>query len=223
MAWTLSLAAALPAASLLLDASLGQLGPNPLEMLTRESGRWAFLLLIATLALTPLRHAATLAVRMAGARFGRRPADWNWVVRLRRPMGLACFCYAAGHASVYLGLDAGFDPGAVLADLREKPYLLAGMGAFLLLLPLAATSTDGWMRRLKRTWKRLHRAVYAIALFAALHFVWLSKPGLPAPYLYAGAVGLLLGYRLALWAAAGMRPADALGEVAPERGLARPG
>jgi sulfoxide reductase heme-binding subunit YedZ len=215
-----AVAAALPGAGLLAGLALGSLGPNPLEALIRESGRWTFILLLVTLALTPLRHALTQVARLCRARFGRRPADWNWMVRLRRPAGLACFCYAAAHAALYLCLDAGLDAATVLADLREKPFVGAGLAAFLLLVPLAITSSDAWMRRLKRGWKRLHRAVYAIGVLSAMHFLWLSKPGVDAPYAYAAAVALLLGYRVLLWVFAGLRASDALGEAAAARGPA---
>ncbi|HVK54773.1 MAG TPA: protein-methionine-sulfoxide reductase heme-binding subunit MsrQ [Burkholderiales bacterium] len=195
-----SLLAVLPMAILGWDAAHKSLGPNPLERLLRAPGRWALILLLIVLLATPLRRVLTHVMRKTGIRYGRRLADWNWMIRLRRPLGLASFFYAVIHVGWYVWLDLRFNWDELIRDLSNKPYIVAGMAAFLLLAPLAVTSTDGWMRRLKRNWKRLHFLIYPAAILAVLHFVWLSKEGVRDPYDYALALAVLLGYRIvALW------------------------
>jgi methionine sulfoxide reductase heme-binding subunit len=188
--------AALPMAILAWDAANRSLGPNPLERLLREPGRWSLILLLIVLLATPLRRALTHVMRKTGIRYGRRLADWNWMIRLRRPLGLASFFYAVLHMVWYVWLDLRFDWDQLISDFSNKPYIVAGLAAFLLLAPLAATSTDGWMRRLKRNWKRLHFLIYPAAILAVLHFVWLSKQGVSDPYDYALVLAMLLGYRV---------------------------
>ncbi|HEY9147060.1 MAG TPA: protein-methionine-sulfoxide reductase heme-binding subunit MsrQ [Thiobacillus sp.] len=187
---------ALPGLRLWLGYRFGELGINPLETLLRGSGEWALVLLIVTLTITPLRRGLTALSRAVHARFGKRLADWNWIIRLRRPIGLYCFAYAAVHGWLYLHFDLGYDWGAAVTDLREKPYLLMGAAALALLTLLAATSPNRAMRLLGGNWRRLHRGVYAAALFGILHFWWLVKPGVLTPWPYAAAISFLLGYRL---------------------------
>lgn len=220
-AWLACLAAAAPFAGLAGEAAAGLLGPNPPDRALRELGRWALILLLVVLAATPLRHALTWAARMAGVRYGRRPCDWNWMLRLRRHLGLASVFYAIAHLLLYLSLDAGFDWREVATDLRTKPFVAAGIGALVLLLPLAATSTDGWMRRLKRGWKRLHTLIYPAAALAVLHFYWLSKPGWHDADAYALALAVLLGYRAVKRWLPTREPADPLvAEIVDERASA---
>jgi sulfoxide reductase heme-binding subunit YedZ len=190
--------AALPALVVACQAANGDLGANPLEQLIREPGKWALILVCTALSLTPLRHALAHSARWMGWSWGRRLADWNWLIRLRRSVGLASFFYAVAHVVTYVALDLDFDWRELFADIRDKPFILAGLGAFLLLLPLAVTSTDAWMRRLKRNWKRLHWLVYPAAVLAILHFAWLSKPGVLEPYSDGIVLSVLLGYRIAL-------------------------
>lgn len=220
MTWSGCVLAAMPAGILGWDALHGLLGANPLDRLLRTPGRWALILLLVVLTATPLRHTLVFGARHGGIRFGRRLADWNWLIRLRRPLGLASFFYALAHAALYLSLDAGFSGPELTSDLRDKPFILAGLGAFLLLLPLALTSTDASMRRLKRNWKRLHFLAYPAAILALLHFAWLSKPGTGDYYAYALVLGLLLGYRIAARGLRVRESVDALGdEVDREAGL----
>jgi methionine sulfoxide reductase heme-binding subunit len=217
-----SLAAALPCALLAWQAAAGALGPNAPDRVLRELGSWALILLTIVLAATPLRHSLTWAMRKAAVRYGRRPGDWNWMLRLRRHVGLASVLYALAHLLVYLSLDAGFDWDEIATDLRSKPFVAAGIGALALLLPLAATSTDGWMRRLKRGWKRLHMLIYPAALLAVLHFSLLSKPGRLDAWVFALVLGVLLGYRAVKWWLPAREPADPLvAEVLGERTAAR--
>jgi sulfoxide reductase heme-binding subunit YedZ len=217
----------LPAGVIGAQALAGSLGTNPLERLERAPGWWALVFLLATLAITPLRHAGVRVARWWGRvgharglfvpRWGRRLADWNGLVRLRRPLGLASFFYALAHLLVYAALDVGFDWREFLVDLRDKPFMLAGLATFALLLPLALTSTNAWMRRLKRNWKRLHWLAYPAGVLAVLHFVWLTKPGVARPYVYALALALLLSYRLAAHWWPGGASAPLTDEEAPER------
>jgi methionine sulfoxide reductase heme-binding subunit len=216
LTWTACALAALPAASLGWRMYNTDLGPNPLDSILRVPGRWALILLLVVLSATPLRHALAFAARRLNLRFGRRLADWNWMIRMRRALGLASFFYAVAHVTVYLTLDVGFAASELLKDLRTKPFILAGLGAFLLLVPLAVTSTDAWMHRLKRGWKRLHLLVYPAAVLAVLHFMWLSKPGVTEPLFFALVLGVLLLYRLlARRFRAGEPPDTVAEEIAP--------
>lgn len=180
LAKTLLFAACLlPAAWLAYAVASGGLGADPVEALAKQSGRWALRLLALTLAVTPLR-------RLTG---------WRGLLRVRRMLGLFCFFYALLHLATYLVLDLQLEWDELLADIVERPFISAGLTTFLLLLPLALTSTRGWQRRLGRRWQQLHRLVYAAALGALLHFFWAVKADLREPLLYAGVFALLLGYR----------------------------
>ncbi len=156
------------------------LGANPIEELTHRTGDWTLRLLLITLAVTPLRQ--TLG--------------WTALMRLRRMLGLFGFFYACLHLTVYLWLDQFFDWGEIAADIAERPYITVGFAAFVALIPLAATSTRGMVRRLGRHWVRLHKAIYAIAILGVLHFWWLVKADVREPAIYAAVLTLLLGYRL---------------------------
>lgn len=169
----------LPLAASLWQALSGQ-AVNPVETLTRDSGSWALNLLLAGLAITPLR----------------RLGAPGWLLRLRRMLGLYAFFYASVHLLIYLWLDQLFDWAAIVQDIIKRPFITVGMAAFALLLPLAITSTDGWLRRLKRRWGQLHRLVYPLAVLAVLHYLWLVKRDLTEPLLYATVLAVLLGLRL---------------------------
>lgn len=156
------------------------LGANPIEELTHRTGDWTLRLLLITLAVTPLRQ--TLG--------------WTALMRVRRMLGLFTFFYACAHFAVYLWLDQFFDWREIAADIADRPYITVGFAAFLGLVPLAATSTRGMVRRLGRNWVRLHRAVYVIAILGVVHFWWLVKADVREPAIYAVVLALLLGYRL---------------------------
>lgn len=216
--WSLFALLALPLADLLLRLASGKLGINPLETLLRGTGRWALILLLLSLTITPLRRLLAGAARTRHARYGKRISDWNWIVRLRRMIGLYAFAYACVHAGVYLHFDLGWDWPSVAAEIREKPYLVAGASALALLLPLAATSTDGMMRLMGRNWRRLHRLSYLIAAIALAHFWWQVKVGDARPFPYTITALVLLGYRvLARYGFMVPRPKDD-GMQTPERG-----
>lgn len=169
----------LPAGLLGLRAWRGTLGPNPVEALTHETGAWILNFLVLTLAASPL------------ARLIKRPHP----LRIRRALGLLSFFYACGHLAIYAWLDKGLDWSEIGPDLLKRRFIWAGLAAFLLLAPLALTSTDAWIRRLGPRWKAMHRLVYPAALLGCLHFYLLVKADVREPLLYAAAVGVLLAYR----------------------------
>jgi sulfoxide reductase heme-binding subunit YedZ len=171
--------ALLPLALLVHDALGDALGADPVKALTHRTGDWALRLLLACLAMTPLR----------------RLLDRPWPIRFRRLLGLYAFFYASLHLSVYLVLDLAGDWAHLLEDIAKRPYITVGFGAWLLLAPLALTSTRGWMRRLGRRWGQLHRAVYVAAALGVLHFYWGVKADVREPLLYAGVLAVLFGIR----------------------------
>jgi sulfoxide reductase heme-binding subunit YedZ len=155
------------------------LGTNPVETLTHETGDWTLRFLLVTLAITPLR-------RLSGA---------NWVIKLRRMFGLYAFFYACLHFLTYIWFDHYFDWAEILKDIPKRPFITVGFTAFVLLIPLAATSTNGMMRRLKKNWIKLHKLVYIIAVLGVLHFLWLVKADIFEPMAYGAILLVLLGYR----------------------------
>jgi sulfoxide reductase heme-binding subunit YedZ len=169
-----------PLAVLSWDYWQGRLSVNPIQDITLRTGKVALVFLVLSLACTPVNSV-----------FGYKPA-----LRLRRPLGLYAFMYAGLHLLIFIGLDYGFDSVLIREAILEKRYALVGFGAFLVLLPLAVTSTKGWMRRLGKLWKRLHRAVYVAALLAVVHFVWLVKSDIREPLLFGAAVVVLLLLRI---------------------------
>lgn len=176
----LFLAALAPAIWLTAAALSGHLGANPIEAVTRSLGDWALRFLLLTLAITPLRRFS-----------GRR-----WPLRFRRMLGLYAFFYAALHLTSYIVLDQFFYWPGIWEDIIKRPYITVGMVSFLLLIPLAATSTHAMMRRLGKNWHRLHRLVYLIAIGGVLHFYMLVKADTREPLLYAGILLVLLLARL---------------------------
>jgi sulfoxide reductase heme-binding subunit YedZ len=182
--------ALLPALWLLHGAATDGLGPNPAEALTRGTGDWTLRFLCLTLAVTPLRQWTS----------------WHALARLRRMLGLFSFGYAVLHFLCYAWLDMGFDAAAILRDIPKRPFALVGALALALMLPLAATSFDRAIRALGAArWQRLHRAVYAIASLAILHFFWMraAKNDFADVAVYAAIVAGLLGWRA--WRAWGGR------------------
>ena len=155
------------------------LGADPVAAIEHRLGLWALRLLMVALAITPLRQLT----------------GWNVLAKFRRMLGLYAFAYASLHLLAYLVLDLRGDWLHLAEDIAKRPYITVGFAAWLLLVPLAVTSTRGWMRRLGRNWGRLHRLVYAIAALAVLHFWWVVKSDLREPALYAGIAALLLGWR----------------------------
>jgi len=194
--WCVLTLCLLPATHLAWAYASHQLGINGLETLERTTGRWAVILLILTLVITPGRVGLVRACRRAGMHWGRRLSDWNPIVKMRRMLGLTCFAYACAHVAVYLEFDLGWAWDILPDELNEKPYLLAGMLNLVLLTVVAATSTDAMMRRLKRNWRRIHRLTYVIALLAIAHWWWMSKPGDWRALPYIAILLALLLYRV---------------------------
>jgi len=181
------LACAWPLASLVLAGVQGNLGVNPIETLIRSLGEWALRFLLLGLAITP------------AARLLRRPQ----LIRYRRTVGLWAFAYVCLHLLSYAGLDHLFDWRTIVNDVIRRPYITVGMTAFVLLIPLAVTSTNRLMRRLgPKRWKRLHQLVYLIAILGVVHFYMLVKADRTLPLIYGAILAILLGYRLWRWAAA---------------------
>lgn len=170
----------LPLARLLYLGVSDGLGANPIEFITRSTGTWTLVGLLLTLAITPLR-------RLTGR---------NELIRYRRMLGLFAFFYACLHFMTYLWLDQFFDLGGILKDIYKRPFITVGFAAFLLLLPLAVTSTNAMMRRLGRRWQQLHRLVYLIGVLGVVHYLWLVKKDLTQPLIYAGVLVILLSLRL---------------------------
>ena len=169
-----------PFAHLVWGVAYDALGANPVEAVTHSTGWWTLFLLCATLSVTPLRRAT-------GA---------HWLQRLRRMLGLYAFFYATLHFITYIWLDQWFDLAAIAKDVLKRPYITVGFTAFLLLIPLAATSTHAMQRRLGRNWQRVHRFIYLIAVFGVLHFWWLVKRDVTEPAIFGLVVAGLLGVRL---------------------------
>jgi sulfoxide reductase heme-binding subunit YedZ len=194
------LLALLPLVLLVLAALHNTLGPDPVSRLEKHTGIWALRLLLLTLAITPLR-------RLTG---------WNWLIRYRRMLGLFAFFYASVHLTVYLVIDLGGFWSQIFTEIAKKPYITVGFAAWMLLIPLALTSTRGMMRRLGRRWGQLHKLVYLIGMLAILHYLWQVKFGqtiaVRQPVVYAAilAVLLLARWRPRRWAlAVSARPVPA--------------
>ncbi|MFH1598775.1 MAG: protein-methionine-sulfoxide reductase heme-binding subunit MsrQ [Pseudomonadota bacterium] len=184
--------ALLPLALLVRGVVLDSLGADPVAEITHATGTWALRLLLLGLALTPLRRITGQA----------------WPIRFRRLVGLYAFFYACLHLATWLVLDLGGFWTQVFDDLVKRPYIMLGFAAWLCLLPLAITSTRGWMRRLGRRWGQLHKLVYGAGVLAVAHYIWLVKADLREPLVYAAILGVLLGLR-GYWRWRGRRPQGA--------------
>jgi sulfoxide reductase heme-binding subunit YedZ len=180
-----------PLAAITLRAASGELGANPVAEALNQLGLVALVFVVAALMCTPLK-----------TMFG-----WTWPMRLRRMLGLFGFFYALLHVATYTGLDQGFDWRAIWADVTKRKFIFVGFAAFVLLIPLAITSTNGSVKRLGYArWKRLHRLAYLAPILAVIHFVWRVKRDVSEPAVYAVVLAALIGVRIAAWARA-QRPA----------------
>jgi len=171
---------ALPLAWLVFRAFTGRLGINPVEDLELTTGIWALRLLVLTLLVTPLR----------------RVTGWNRVIQYRRMLGLFAFFYVSVHFAIYIGIDQFFAFDLILKDIVKRPFITMGFTAFVLMIPLAITSTKGWIRRLGRRWQMLHRLIYLSAIAAAVHYLWKVKVMIGSPVYYAAIIAILLGFRV---------------------------
>src|SRR5688572_28141768 len=166
---TVFVAALVPLGLLVFKVLTGRTSANPAEDIILTTGIWAFRFLLVTLTITPIR-------RLTG---------WNRVIQFRRMLGLFAFFYACLHLLSYLAFDRLFAFDEILADVAKRPFITAGMAAFVLMVPLALTSTRGWIRRLGRRWQTLHRLIYFSGIAACLHFVWKVKVVIGEPVYYA--------------------------------------
>jgi sulfoxide reductase heme-binding subunit YedZ len=178
------LLALIPLLNLGISAYLDNLGANPIEKITRSTGYWTLTLLLISLTISPLR----------------RFTEWNWLMRLRRMLGLFVFFYASLHFLTYLVLDQFFDWVSISNDIVKRPYITVGFPAFILLIPLAVTSNNRMIKLLGgKRWLLLHRLTYIIAVGGVVHYWWLVKKDLTNPLTFAVLLGLLLGIRLFNW------------------------
>jgi methionine sulfoxide reductase heme-binding subunit len=168
-------------------AYAGLLGANPIEVITHSTGDWTLIFLCVTLAITPLR----MLTRQ------------YWLIRFRRMLGLFAMFYGLLHFTTYIWLDKFFDIHEMVKDVVKRPFITMGFTAFVLMIPLAITSTSGWIRRLGgKKWNVLHRLIYFSAIAGVIHYVWLVKKDLTKPLEYAAVLTVLLGYRISVWAIA---------------------
>ena len=179
------LACLLPLARLGWKAYMGLLGANPIEVITHSTGDWTLIFLLITLAVRPLR-------KLSGQ---------PWLIRYRRMFGLFAFFYVTLHFLTYIWLDKFFNVHDMLADIAKRKFITVGFTGFVLLIPLALTSTSGWIRRLGgKRWQALHRLIYAAAICGVIHYLWLVKADIRKPLQYGTVLAVLLGYRLESWA-----------------------
>jgi len=176
-----------PLATLGWKAYQGNLGANPIDVITRSTGRWTLTFLLITLSVTPVRKLAGMP----------------WLIRFRRPLGLFAFFYGTLHLTTYVWLDKFFDVHEMLHDILKRRFITAGLTAFTLMLPLALTSTTWSIRRLGgKRWSALHRLIYFSAAAGVIHFIWLVKADLRRPLTYGAVLAVLLAYRMVVWAVA---------------------
>ncbi|HYG99274.1 MAG TPA: protein-methionine-sulfoxide reductase heme-binding subunit MsrQ [Terriglobales bacterium] len=179
------LACLIPLAQLAWKGFDGRLGANPIEVVTHSTGIWTLIFLLITLSITPLRKM-----------FGQ-----PWLINFRRMIGLFAFFYGSLHLLTYVWLDKFFDWTDITKDVYKRPFITAGFTAFVLMVPLAATSTKRWIQRLGgRRWNLLHKLVYVSALAGVVHFYWLVKKDITEPLIYGSVLAALLSYRVGVWA-----------------------
>jgi len=174
------IACLIPLGQLLYNAWTDNLSANPIEFITHFTGDWTLIFLLASLSVTPLR----------------KISGWNELIKYRRMLGLFAFFYAVLHFATYTVLDHFFDFPAIVKDVMKRPYVTAGFTGFVLMIPLAMTSTAGMIRRLGKRWQQLHRFVYVVGIAGVIHFYWLVKADIRRPVQYGAVLALLLGYRL---------------------------
>jgi sulfoxide reductase heme-binding subunit YedZ len=177
------LACLLPLARLGWKAFNAGLGANPIQVITFSTGTWTLVFLLLTLSITPLR----------------KLTKQYWLIQYRRMIGLFAFFYGCLHFTTYIWLDQFFDLHSVYKDIYKRPFITVGFTAFVLMIPLAATSTRWAVRKLGKRWQRLHRLIYLTAVAGVIHFLWAVKLDKRVPEIYASILGVLLLYRLVVW------------------------
>ena len=156
------------------------LGANPIQVITWSTGTWTLVFLMITLSITPVR----------------KLTKQYWLIQYRRMLGLFAFFYGCLHFTTYIWLDQFFDLHSIGKDIVKRPFITVGFTAFVLMIPLALTSTKASIRRLGKRWVTLHRLIYATAILGVIHYIWLVKKDVRVPFIYAGILGVLLLYRL---------------------------
>jgi len=169
-----------PLASISLNIYFDQLGPEPIKKIMHHFGEWTLIFICLTLAMSPLK----------------RFTPFNFWTKFRRMLGLYVFFYATVHLLIYVGLDYRFDWDPILNDVLKKKYIFIGFSAWLLLIPLAATSSQKMIKLLKHNWKKIHKLIYVIAVFGSLHYIWLSKTIFFKPLIYSLIILVLLALRI---------------------------
>ena len=174
----------IPLGHLAWGAVTNNLGANPIEVITRSTGKWTLIFLLITLSVSPLRKVTRL----------------QWLIKFRRMLGLFAFFYICLHFTTYIWLDQFFDIMAISKDVIKRPFITVGFSSFVLLIPLALTSNRGMIKRLGgRRWQNLHRLIYLSAIGGVVHFLWLVKADLQRPLIYGAVLMLLLGFRIVGW------------------------
>ena len=178
------LACLVPLGRLAWKAYNSALGANPIQVITWSTGTWTLVFLMITLSITPLR----------------KLTKQYWLIQFRRMFGLFAFFYASLHFTTYIWLDQFFDWQSITKDVVKRPFITVGFTAFVLMIPLALTSTRRSIRWLGKKWQALHRLIYATAIAGVIHYIWLVKKDLRKPLIYAAVLGVLLLYRIVVWA-----------------------
>ena len=160
------------------------LGANPIQVITWSTGTWTLVFLMLTLSITPVR----------------KLTKQYWLIQYRRMLGLYAFFYGCLHFTTYIWLDQFFDLHSIAKDVVKRPFITVGFTAFILMIPLALTSTQGSIRRLGKRWVTIHRLIYVTAIAAVIHYYWLVKKDIRKPVIYAIILGILLLYRIVVWA-----------------------
>ena len=169
-----------PLAAISLNIYFDELGPEPIKKIMHHFGEWTLIFICLTLAMSPLK----------------RFTPFNFWTKFRRMLGLYVFFYATVHLLIYVGLDYRFDWDPILNDVLKKKYIFIGFSAWLLLIPLAATSSQKMIKLLKHNWKKIHKLIYIIAVFGSLHYIWLSKTIFFKPLIYSLIILVLLALRI---------------------------
>jgi methionine sulfoxide reductase heme-binding subunit len=172
-----------PLGRLAWKASNSDLGANPIQVITWSTGTWTLIFLMLTLSITPLRQLT----------------KQYWLIQHRRMLGLFAFFYGCLHFTTYFWLDQFFDLHSIAKDIVKRPFITVGFSAFVLMIPLALTSTQLSIRWLGKRWQVLHRLIYATAILGVVHYIWLVKKDIRKPVIYAVILGILLLYRVIVW------------------------
>jgi sulfoxide reductase heme-binding subunit YedZ len=177
------LASLVPLGRLVWKAYNSDLGANPIQVITWSTGTWTLVFLMLTLSITPLRQLT----------------KQYWLIQYRRMLGLFAFFYGCLHFTTYFWLDQFFDLHSIAKDIVKRPFITVGFSAFVLMIPLALTSTQRSIRWLGKRWQTLHRLIYATAILGVVHYIWLVKKDIRKPVIYAVVLGILLLYRVIIW------------------------